>query len=681
VSRCARILLILVVLLPGSAFGTFQVFGQDLPPVLGTTDPGASPPASTMDAPADSSEASDARSLAAWSRRVPVSVRIPIEPASTGFRLTDSLMRWEPVATFFKSLDKVESPIRAYGFGTSGRTDALYRMADDPVHLRLTLEGLDLNDPVTGQPDLNRLSRRRTSVMLLDNGGGSPAALAAYDRLHHLTEPRMYLHFSEAGSTVRNLDVLYTHNLLRNLNMEIGYHDQRDGTAYSGMKVQGGELYGRAWIQWSEFVRMRFGWQSKKLDIEEPYGYTSADLSLFSFDPLTARPEWSGVKGVKETSDKFLQVDIRPASESSSFVAGLHHQTYRRSLSVPTDPVNVEHGRVELHARHALDLDWIDARSEIRLRSERLGGASMDGFDRKGDAASKDPQRLAIVSSVIGFQAADPVRMEAGGSVTRGADQATSHLMHAGVRIGRSGGAMMSLDVSRQSLAPSYQMRYWTTAAFIGRPDLAPETSTRAFAGLKLDLLDAIHVAAAVEWRRSESTPWKDPAGSARASDAYDVLSAHVSLLSDGRWFEAGADALWRDHQMTHPASSDPYVRRLDAAGPQMLIRGSAFIKGPVFAQAAYVKSGLVARLSPLVSMGPGFDPVLDRWEMGFDPRQLPSYLAVDARFSARLRWMMIHLEVENLLEGVGQAGYFETPGYPMPGRRWMFGLDVLFRN
>jgi hypothetical protein len=53
----------------------------------------------------------------------------------------------------------------------------------------------------------------------------------------------------------------------------------------------------------------------------------------------------------------------------------------------------------------------------------------------------------------------------------------------------------------------------------------------------------------------------------------------------------------------------------------------------------------------------------------------------MDVEVSARIRWFMMLLTWENVLDQAGQLGYFETVGYPMPERRFKFGIRVLFTN
>ncbi|NBC05412.1 MAG: TonB-dependent receptor, partial [Bacteroidetes bacterium] len=71
----------------------------------------------------------------------------------------------------------------------------------------------------------------------------------------------------------------------------------------------------------------------------------------------------------------------------------------------------------------------------------------------------------------------------------------------------------------------------------------------------------------------------------------------------------------------------------------------------------------------------------LNRWQHGTNEFINPSYYRVDVDVSARVRWFMILLKWENVLDQVQQLGYFESVGYPMPGRRFRFGVRVLFTN
>jgi hypothetical protein len=84
--------------------------------------------------------------------------------------------------------------------------------------------------------------------------------------------------------------------------------------------------------------------------------------------------------------------------------------------------------------------------------------------------------------------------------------------------------------------------------------------------------------------------------------------------------------------------------------------------------------------LSPQAYKPAQYYPSLDSWQPS-GSGLIPSFNRLDLDISARVRWIMFVLRYENLLDRLNQPGYFETAGYPMPSRRFIFGIRVFFRD
>jgi hypothetical protein len=110
-------------------------------------------------------------------------------------------------------------------------------------------------------------------------------------------------------------------------------------------------------------------------------------------------------------------------------------------------------------------------------------------------------------------------------------------------------------------------------------------------------------------------------------------------------------------------------------------LKGSAYIKGYLFDRATYVKAGVAGMLAPYRYRAASYNPVLDYWQPLSNDQLLPTFNRLDLDISARVRSIMILLRWENILDDVNQLGYFETAGYPMTQRRFIFGLRTFFRN
>ena len=137
-------------------------------------------------------------------------------------------------------------------------------------------------------------------------------------------------------------------------------------------------------------------------------------------------------------------------------------------------------------------------------------------------------------------------------------------------------------------------------------------------------------------------------------------------------------------------------------SGPEEAVRlgGDVFHKRSVFSNAAYIKAGVRGWFVPYQSAWAMYEPLLNRWQMSgtgddglirnedlaagpevYRPYEASPRFRLDAELSARIRWFMLLLRWENAAEGLGSAGTMETLSYPMPSRRLIFSLRVLFVN
>tara|TARA_E500000178_G_C16952693_1_gene722063 strand:- start:1103 stop:1441 length:339 start_codon:yes stop_codon:yes gene_type:complete len=108
---------------------------------------------------------------------------------------------------------------------------------------------------------------------------------------------------------------------------------------------------------------------------------------------------------------------------------------------------------------------------------------------------------------------------------------------------------------------------------------------------------------------------------------------------------------------------------------------GQVELERPFFDQATYVKAGLTLRASPVQQAGWIWSPWLQQWIRAGNDLELPSTATVDAYLSARLRWMMIYMRMDQASDQLWQAGTMDSYGLPKSGRRFIFGIRVLFKN
>lgn len=601
--------------------------------------------------------------------------------------VTDSLLRWSTYRTLDQWL-RNESGFRVYSAGTSERQSAIYRLTFEPRHIELFLDGIDLKNPVTGHVDLDRISVRKLQSLSQSFGNGMIRLNASY-REHYLNEPRLYLYFDENGANVRNLDVLYSHNLNKDMNIELGYHDLRDGISVYGMNVNSGIIHSRYSWQITPAFRIKSGLQSRIREAEESFGYTESDLFSFTFNPLLVRPLLRE-KSRTAVFDAFLRADWDVAErfrrsrsnhgqnqQISVVSSGLHVQHYNYVLDTISDSAHAGFKRIEWVTTHRWKSAKWSGNTVFSFRSDQGRGHSLAGFTDAGYTFNQTTLHRVFAESEVVFAHSDRLRMYSQLSGGMRSDDRTSASATGGLSL-TNNASEINLYAGKTHYLPDWQSLYWTSPNVSGNPSLLSEELW--FSGLHIQkrLLHWLMADAALEVRDTRNTPYLNDSGNFDTAEQIQSLGAMISLRMDRPHVES---SVHMTTQTTLNAGSDPYSMWLNAMGSRTMIGGEFFIKGPIYNQAAYTKAGVVSRWVPMNERAPALNPVLNRWQLGTDSRNIPAYAVADFQISTRLRWMMIYLQLENAFNGLGQAGYFEAPGYPMSGRRFIFGIHVLFKN
>jgi hypothetical protein len=228
------------------------------------------------------------------------------------------------------------------------------------------------------------------------------------------------------------------------------------------------------------------------------------------------------------------------------------------------------------------------------------------------------------------------------------------------------------------SRSPDIQSLYWHSNQYSGNAALENEHSAVAGAEAEVPLTDYLKFGLRGDLRDTENAVFIDGAGDFVTIDPYSVTSGTAWLSLDSRIFEGEVSGTFKNY-----SSSSLHIinQTLNTSGDLVWLKGSLYWKNYLFDQAAFVKAGVSGVFSPNVFRGAEFITPLNRWQHGTNEHVNPSYHRLDVDVSARIRWFMLLLKWENVLDRVDQLGYFETTGYPMPERRFIFGIRVLFTN
>jgi len=601
---------------------------------------------------------------------IPDTVHVWNYRAPTGFEVgeTDSTMRWTKLLNLFDRFHQEKGAI-TYRTGTVGRMDGVELHAFETRHLNLEMEGLNLNEPLTGAVNWNRLPIHKISEFREADYGASYRSQTRL-RDHYLVQPRTYLNFDESSFNHRSLEFSYTQNFRSTTNLELSFWDRRDGGGYTRQEVDGRQIVARAYHQLNDRWLLKGAFINNDLDRQEPFGYSITDPRLFAFNRFIETPLQAGANSNQASNDVYLQAHHRKNIDSDvSTKFGLHYQSSKWELTYPADSIAVSFQNMELFARQ-----------HVRFGSTRLSASGRTFFLNE-----REELNLAETSWLGGEAEANisqnftrRARIDGNAKLTVWDDDRTSNEISGRFLFEPFGRARLSVFGGLLSRAPDIQAAYWQSNVFQGNADLENEESQFVGAMAEIPLSRILQAGVRGDLRETENAIFVNNEGQFANIDPYKMVSATAWLSLDSRIFEGEVSGTYKTFSSN---STNPINETLDFSGERVWLKGNIYWKNYLFDQATYVKTGFSGMFSPNAFRTAEFITPLNRWQHGTNEHVNPSYYRLDFDLSARVRWFMVLIKWENILDRVEQLGYFESTGYPMPERRFRFGLRVLFTN
>tara|TARA_R100001143_G_C3361305_1_gene136494 strand:- start:5633 stop:7669 length:2037 start_codon:yes stop_codon:yes gene_type:complete len=581
---------------------------------------------------------------------------------------TDSTLRWVNMLNMADRFHQEKGAI-TYRMGTVGRMDGIEFHAFETRHMNLELEGLRLNDPLTGAVNWNRLPIHKISTMTERDYGGSYRAQTRL-RDHYLTQPRTYLNFDESKYNYRSLEFAYTQNFRNTTNLELSFWDRRAGGAYNRQEIVGRQVVARLYHQLSDKWLLKAAYIDNSIERQEPFGYNISNPALFAFNRFSASALQSNANGEQASKDIYLQAHYRDSTHSDvSSKIGLHYQTDRWSLDSSVDSVSTDFQRLELFARQEINVVGTELSATARAfvlnerAKENLSESHWIGTELE----------LGISRPILRiFQLQGDASLSTLSSTEQAGELTGRVLFEPGNRF------HFSIFTGLLSSAPDLQSLYWRSNLYNGNDSLINEESFFAGASMKLPVTGLFNVGLRADFRNTEHAAYLNGDGEFVSIDPYDLYSGTIWLEHDSRIFESEISGTYKSYVTT---SQNPVNQTLEGAGDRIWIKGNIYWKNYLFDNATFVKAGLSGVYSPNPFRTAEFITPLNRWQHGTNEFKNPSYYRVDLDVSARIRWFMVLLKWENIFDRVQQLGYFESVGYPMPERRFRFGIRVLFTN
>lgn len=588
-------------------------------------------------------------------------------PESFEMNETDSTLRWINLLNLFDKFYSERGAI-TYRMGTVGRMDGALLHAYSTRHMNLEMEGLNYNDPLTGNVNWNRLPIHKIAGFYEADYGASYRSRVRL-REHYLIQPRTYLNFDESDFDYRSLEFSYTQNFLKTTNLELSFWDRRDGGGYSSQTVRGQQVTARVYHQLNHRWLLKAGFINNGLELGEPFGYQVNDPAFFSFNTFVASPNESNATSDYSAKDLYVQVHHRADTLSPvSTKMGIHYQLDKRSLTYSADTLSTNFRRLEMFARHRLSLSSTEliGTGRLSLMSEQeksnLTESSWLGSELSVDASQK-------IGSLFELNAHASLKTWNDGRST--SDLSGRLIFHpfGGLRLSGFGGVF--------SGAPDIQAAYWQSEEFSGSPELSNEYSQFMGVQAEVDFWRNLTLGVRGDIRNTTNAVFVQD-GQFQNIDPYTLTSGTAWLSLNSRMFEGELSGTYKSYSTD---SSNPVNSVLANSGERVWLKSHFYWKNYLFDRATFVKAGFSGVFSPSPFRTAEFITPLNRWQHGTNEFINPSYYRLDVDVSARVRWFMVLLKWENVLDQVQQLGYFESVGYPMPGRRFRFGIRVLFTN
>lgn len=588
-------------------------------------------------------------------------------PESFEVSETDSTLRWVTLLNLFNKFHDERGAI-TYRLGTLGRMDGVLYHAFETRHMNLELEGLVLNDPLTGNVNWNRLPIHKIGSFYETDYGASYRSRTRL-RDHYLIQPRTYLNFDESKYNHRSLEFSFTHNFRKTTNLELSFWDRRDGGGYRRRAVVGRQAVVRAYHQLNNRWLLKVGYINNGMDREEPFGYQLTEPELFSFNTFVANPIQSNADANQTSSDVYAQIHHRADTLSAvSSILGLHYQASKWSLDYSADTLANNFSKVELFGRQRLSFASTELYGTGRLfwltekEKSNLTETGWLGGELSLDATQK-------INNVI--------EANAHAALTQWDDGRTSTEVSGRVVFQPFGRLRLSGFGGILSKAQDIQALYWESDEYSGTPDLNAEKSEFMGAQAEIDLLKTLSLGVRGDIRNTKNAAFIHSSFFENI-DPYSVTSGTAWLSLNSRRFEGEVSGTYKKYTSD---SIHPVNQLLAQSGEKVWIKSSLYWKNYLFDRATFVKAGFSGVYSPNPFRTAQFITPLNRWQHGTNEFINPSYYRLDANVSARVRWFMVLLKWENVLDQIEQPGYFEAVTHPMPGRRFRFGIRVLFTN
>lgn len=579
----------------------------------------------------------------------------------------DSLLRWQ-IWPNWGDYQAYRDEVISFRQGTSGRIDAYHINGYGPYEQNITMEGINVNNPITGLPNYNLIPHRKIGKAIENYGGTYHSDIRLRD--YYLLKPISYLNYDEAGGNFRNLEFLVSQNFTEKTNLEVSFWDRRDGGYYPNSEVEGSQLVGRVYHHLKKDWLLRGMYLRNQLKNDEPFGYVVQDPLAFIFNEFSSPPvssngaseftRWDLVGGIYHRKDT-------SSAEDAGFEIGISNN--EKDLRFTGDTLAWKIRSLYSNVYKQITWNKLNLKGEVQSTLHNL---------KTGDIITKKHWITTGTNITAGYEVLKWLHSYADIGVNYRSDNKTGFDITGGLKTSIGNRIKLHGSTSIFSRIPNMQSFYWNSDHYTGNSELENEQGL-SFTGL-LDFKpnSFFTFTASGRYKNSTKAIFITPDSTFTNSSTFDMFAGTLSGAYENHLFEIQSSATFQQFNYT---DTDPGLAQLNHQDIIIWLRNNAFVKGYVFDRAAYLKIGVKTVLSPFYYNARSYNTELEFWQGNSVHQELPPFFRLDGELSARVRRIMVLIRWENALDGLGQAGYFEAAGYPMPPRRLMVGIRAQFRN
>jgi hypothetical protein len=587
--------------------------------------------------------------------------------AASNIIVNDSLLRWQ-LWPNWGDFQAYRRDVISFRQGTIGRVDAFHINGYEPHEQILSMEGLSLNNPITGLANYNLVAHRKIGQAAESYGGSYYSNIRIRD--FYIVKPISYLNYDEDGEDFRNLEFMVAQNFTEKTNLEVSYWDRRGGGYYPNSEVNGNQIMGRVYHHLSNRYLIRAMYLRNQLKNDETFGYNVGNPAAFPFNEFTSTPRaanansefnrWDLIAGVYKRKDT-------ASTENGGFELSITKN--KNDLFFSADTLSREIRTLGTRIFKSLNWKSFDLRGEVKFenhKAEEFTPVTLSGWSDVNSEVSVEYgllKDLTIYGNGVYFYRSDA---KSGFDLT------------GGIKAGLFNKLNLSSSISTFSKIPTIQALYWESENYTGNDNLANEVGLSATGMLDVELTSSITLGVKGRFKLSENSVFLSPDSSFTNSQTVKHISGSAYARFESNLFEIESSGVAQQFLYNDTSPSLAILNNHDFI---VWLRNSAFVKGYVFDRAAYLKLGVKTLLSPFYYGARSFNTELGYWQGNSSYQELPPFFRMDAELSARVRGIMVVLRWENALDGYGQAGYFEAAGFPMPPRRLLVGIRAQFRN